>query len=235
MTEVFTIGSGRNGTKSMAVILGTVFKRSYHEFSQTTAERRKTFLHMSYYGPKLKAKIKKYQRMGEFHDSDNCNTVFIHHLCKAFPQARILLPIGSPRSFIRAHRAWGIMGIGDRHTNTRMFPPNNKWDAWPVVVKLAWLWGKRNLEAIRRADRNRLMIFRTKDIANKLGEIFNFIEKPINKTAIRLSKTKHNKLQWSYDKTMAVENEIDNNIVRIEEVISSFKRTMEKYYPSVFK
>jgi hypothetical protein len=173
--------------------------------------------------------------MGEFHDSDNCNAMFMHHLCKEFPEARILLPIGSPRSFIRAHRAWGIMGPKDKHANTRAYPPNKpQWKNWPIVVKLAWLWGKRNLEAIKRSDRSRLLVFRTKDITQKLPAIFKFIDKPLNKRAVGLSKTRHNKLSWPYAEVAIVEKEIDQNIVKIEEIISSFKNAIMKLHPGVF-
>jgi hypothetical protein len=188
---------------------------------------------MTYAGPRLKAKIRKYRKMGEFHDSDNCNTVFIHHLCKAFPTAKILLPIGSPISFIRAHRAWGIMGQLDKNNNSRIFPTDNRWSAWPVVVKLAWLWGKRNIEAIKRSDRTRLMVFRTKNIGDDLPKIFKFIEKPINTKARALADMKHNKLDLD-EKARAAEREIDQHRSEIEAVIIPFKRAIERFYPKVF-
>jgi len=235
MTKIFTIGSGRNGTKSMAVILGATFNKSFHEYQQLVKERRRTYIHMGYAGPQLKAKIRKYQKMGEFHDSDNCNTVFMHHLCKAFPDAKILLPIGSVRSFVRAHRAWGIMGPKDKNVNTRMFPTDNCWANWPIVAKLAWLWGKRNIEAIKRSDRKRLMVFRTKDISKKLEEIFRFVGKPINNRAVKLAKARHNKLTWDTEVVRAVEREIDQNMEYIERAVIPFKRAIERFYPHVFK
>ena len=233
--QVFTIGSGRNGTKSMAIILRTVFRNSFHEYNQLVGERRKTYADRNFYGPKLRSKVAKYRRMGEFHDSDNCNAMFMQHLCKEFSEAKVLLPIGSPRSFIRAHRVWGIMGPKDKYVSTRAYPPNKpQWKNWPIVVKLAWLWGKRNLEAVKRSDRSRLLVFRTKDISQKLPIVFKFIGKPPNKRAVALSKTHHNRLLWPADEVATAEREIDQNIVRIEEIISSFKNAITKLHPGVF-
>jgi hypothetical protein len=190
---------------------------------------------MRFKGPQLRAKIKQYKKFGSFHDSDNCNTVFIHHLCEAFPDAKVLLPIGPAISFIRAHRVWGIMGPADKNGETRIYPTDGRWKHWPVVVKLAWLWGKRNAEAIKRADRKRLLVFRTQDISKKLPEIFKFIDKPLSSKAIKLAKTRHNKLSWNrseIDKAMA---EIDQNIEQINDIVTSFKVTISKWCPGVFK
>jgi hypothetical protein len=233
--QLFTIGSGRNGTKSMATILSTVYRPSFHEYNQLLKERRKTYLQMNFKGPQLRAKIKKYKQFGVFHDSDNCNTAFMHHLCKAFPGAKILLPIGSPISFIRAHRVWGIMGPKDRNSDTRMYPTDGRWKHWPIVVKLAWLWGKRNVEAIKRSDRNRLMVFRTKDIGKNLPNIFKFIDKPLNNRAKKLAQVRHNKLEWDRTEVEKTMKEINQNMAHIEEIVSSFKRTISKWYPRVFK
>jgi len=233
--QLFTIGSGRNGTKSMATILSTVYRPSFHEYRQLLKERRRTYLHAGFKGPQLRAKIKKYKQFGSFHDSDNCNTVFIQHLCKAFPEAKVLLPIGSPISFIRAHHVWGIMGPKDRNTDTRIYPTDGRWKHWPVVVKLAWLWGKRNVEAIKRSDRNRLLVFRTKDISARLPEIFKFIGKPLNKKAVQLAQKRHNKLEWDEAQIQATMREINQNIQHIEAIITSFKRSISIWYPGVFK
>jgi hypothetical protein len=186
---------------------------------------------MNYKGPRLKAKLKKYHAMSDFHDSDNCNTMFIHHLCREFPDAKVLLPIGPVKSFIRAHRAWGIMDVHDRNTNTRAYPLNVKgWNSWPIVVKLAWLWGKRNAEAVKRADRKRLMVFRTKHITTKLAEIFEFIEQPLNKKATKLATVRHNKLRWPSEAVTKAEQEIQDNIGHIERVVAPFKRTISRWY-----
>lgn len=225
--QVFTIGTGRSGTKSMSVILSTVFPRSFHEYDQLVGERRRSFLDMNYKGRNLLVKIKKYRRMGVFHDSDNCNTMFIHHLCKAFPDAKILLPIGSLHSFVRAHRAWGIMEMGDKNINTRAFHP--QWDKWPIVVKLAWLWGKRNVEAIRRSDKNRLMIFKISNVTKELPKIFKFIDKPISSKAIRLSRVRHNKLNVPSDKVARVEHEMFRYKSEINKVTRPFIKIISRH------
>jgi hypothetical protein len=228
--QVFTIGSGRSGTKSMSVILSTVFRKSFHEYKQLTGERRKAYLDLKYKGPGLISKINKYKQMGAFHDSDNCNTMFIHHLCRAFPQAKILLPVGSLISFIRAHRVWGIMTLKDKNVNTRAFPPSNPaWKHWPVVVRLAWLWGKRNVEAIKRADKKRLMVFRIHHINDKLPEIFNFIEKPLNDKAIKVASIKHNALNWPEEDVSVAESEIQQHMEQIIKIVRPFKRFLAQF------
>ena len=217
--QVFTIGSGRNGTKSMATILSTVYQHSFHEYDQIVAERRKTFFDPNFKGPLLRAKIARYRKLNIFHDSDNCNTVFIHHLCAAFPKAKILLPVGSLKSFVRAHYIWGIMGRSDKNLHTRMMPPGG-WRNWPIVVRLAWLWAKRNTEAIKRSDNSRLLVFRTTDIAKTIDKIFKFIEKPLNDKAIKLSKMHHNALQCNGKQRLDAEREINKHMGRIEEVVA---------------
>ena len=228
--QVFTIGSARNGTKSMAIILSTVYKKSFHEYKMLVGERRKTFLNPKYKGPQLDAKIKRYKKMGSFHDADNCNTMYIHHLCKAFPEAKILLPVGSLYSFIRAHRVWGIMESSDKNANTRAYLPSGPhWKYWPIVVRLAWLWGKRNIEAIKRSNKKRLMVFRIHHISEKLPQIFDFIGKPMNQKAVKLARVRHNKLEWPQDKVKVAEREIEANRQMIESIVRPFKQFMAKW------
>jgi hypothetical protein len=123
------------------------------------------------------------------------------------------------------------MGPSDKNVNTRAYPPNVKgWSSWPIVVRLAWLWGKRNVEAVKRADKKRLMVFRTKEISSKLEEIFEFIGKPMPKRAVKLANTKHNRLQWPPEAVAAAEREIDENMEQIEMIIAPFKRTISRWY-----
>jgi len=222
--QVFTIGSGRNGTKSMAVILGTAFRKSFHEYKMIPQERRRIFFNQKWMGPKFKAKVRQYKKFRQFHDADNCNTYFIHHLGKIFPEAKILLPVGSAHSFIRAHRAWGILGANDSNMHSRAYPKDDKkWHDKPIVVKLAWLWGIRNTQAIKRSDKKRLMVFRTKDILKKLDQIFEFIEKPITDKAVSLASRRHNRLAWPPEKVAMVEAEIKKHLPEIERTIRPFK------------
>jgi len=222
--QVFTIGSGRNGTKSMAVVLGAAFKKSFHEYKMIPQERRRVFFNPKWMGPKFKNKVAQYKKFRQFHDADNCNTYFIHHLCKIFPDAKVLLPVGSVFSFVRAHRVWGIFGPNDSNIHSRAYPKDDKeWNRRPIVVKLAWLWGIRNTQAIKRADKKRLMVFKTSDIHKRLDDIFKFIDKPITDKAVDLAKCKHNKLSWPEASIKLAESEINHYLPEIDKIVRPFR------------
>jgi hypothetical protein len=116
------------------------------------------------------------------------------------------------------------MEKGDVNVHTRAYPKDDRrWDKKPVVVRLAWLWGMRNIQAIKRSDPKRLMVFRIKELHSKLPDIFKFIGKPLNDRALNLSKIRHNKLEWDESAIDRAEQEIRYNIEEIIKVARPFK------------